>query len=441
MTRAGRGSAWLRVGGIASNDDGLRCWGWLAVIAAAVSLSAGCSADDPIRRSVDPSHRSRTASEGVTTTAAAVATAERDAAVAATEPVVLRPGEGVAVRAAGGLRPGSDFVGEVYRQLLGELGYSVSEPRDLVVPGSSVAYLYLAEGEFDVWLDGRYPYDGVWLDGQRFDGSRVGDHVVVLGQGHAVDAWMGWLISKSFADEYGVYTFDALNDDPAAVAAFDASDAVPGNGRADVLTVPEGSLISDVQAAQAAFSRWDRIALVPMASEEYFALDQRFEDAVARSEPMIAVASTPSRTLARVRPGRDVYWLGIEDILDDSNPLGHREGHLFSQWTRGFDSAGGHAPVGVEECPSAAHHPDSLCSVGWATSVRTVAARTEFAEVHPAAAALLDAVHVPGFDVSEGTLRLAEGAAAADLATDWIAANRVLADGWLAEARAVAARS
>ena len=93
-----------------------------------------------------------------------------------------------------------------------------------MVPGSSVAYLYLAEGEFDVWLDGRYPYDEVWLDGQRFDWSRVGDHVLALGQGHPVDAWMGWLISKGFADEHGVYTLDALNGDPAAVAAFDGGE-------------------------------------------------------------------------------------------------------------------------------------------------------------------------------------------------------------------------
>ena len=431
----GRGSGASR-----SDLESCRCrparWRLFGVLTAVVTLGWGCTEGGPEQRF------GATREETPPTTEMVSSTAPPTAPVAAlTEPaapVVLRPGVGVTVTAAGGLRPGSRFFGEVYRQLLAELGFAVSDPGELVVPLSSVAYLYLAEAEFDVWLDGRYPYDEVWLEGQRFDGSRVGDHVTVLGQGHAVDAGMGWLISKAFADEHGVYTLDALNDDPVAVAAFDVSDAVPGNGKADILTLPEGVLSGDVHAAQVAFSGWDSIALVRLGSEEFFALDERFEDAMSRGVPMIVVASSPSELIAKLRPGHEVYWLGIEDFLDDSNPLGHPDGELFSQWTRGIDGTGGYASLSSDECPSAVADPQGLCPLGWVASTRTVAARAEFVASNPAAAVLLDAVFVPAADISQALVREVEGTGPEALASEWIATNRALVDEWLAAARAAA---
>ncbi|WP_420608958.1 glycine betaine ABC transporter substrate-binding protein [Candidatus Poriferisodalis sp.] len=351
-------------------------------------------------------------------------------------PVVLRPGDGVVVRAAAGLLPGSAFVGEIHRQLLEMLGYRVPDPQELVArPG--VAYLYLAEGEFDVWLDGSFPAHNVWLEGQRFDESRVGDHVTLLGRHHPVDLMTGWLISKDFADEHGVYTLDALDRDPVALAEFDESDVFPGNGTADIVAWSVGALPGDVAAAQAAFSGWDNIAVARLG------WDDRVEGAVSAIQqgiPVIAVTSSPSELVAKLRPGHEVYWLGIEDFLDGSNPLGHPDGKLFSQFTRGLDGAGGHAPVSPDECPSAAADPRGLCPLGWVASTRTVAARAEFVASNPAAAELLDAVFVPAADISQALVREAEGTDPAALASEWIAANRAPAEEWLTAARAAADR-
>lgn len=49
----------------------------------------------------------------------------------------------------------------------------------------------------------------------------------------------GFLITKSFADEFGVYTMDELNRNADALAAFDATDPVPGNGIADIFGCTE----------------------------------------------------------------------------------------------------------------------------------------------------------------------------------------------------------
>ena len=421
-----------------SGGSGSPRWRRLCAFVAVVALGWGCTADGGPAADSGVSAEDAVAAESVPETVpSSVSAAE---ALKPAAPAVLRPGEGVAVSAAVSARPGSVWRGEVYRRLLGELGYAVSDPAVSVVGRQSVAYLYLAEGEFDVWLDGRFPYDEVWLDGQRFDGSRVGDHVAVLAGRRPADAVSGWLISKAFADEHGVYTLDQLNRDHVALAAFDAADAIPGNGKADILTAPEGAVSGDVHAAQVAFSGWDRIAVVRLGSEEFFALDERFVDAVARGVPMIAVASTPSRLVGLLRPGVDVYWLGIEEYLDDSNPLGHPQGGLFSQWTRGLDGTGGHAPFGADVCPSAADDPRGLCPLGWVASTRTVAVRAEFAAANPAASALLDAVFIPTADISQALVREAEGDAPEVLAAEWIAANRASADKWLAAARAAASR-
>ena len=349
-------------------------------------------------------------------------------------PVVLRPGEGVVVRAAAGRLPGSAFVGEVHRQLLGVLGYRVSDPQELVA-GPGVAYLYLAEGEFDVWLGGGFPSNKVWLEGQRFDGSRVGDHVSLLGRYHPADLVTGWLVSKAFADEHGVYTLDALDRDPVALAAFDESDVFPGNGTAEIVAWSDGALPGDLATAQAAFSGWDNIAVARLGWDERI---ERAMDAIARGIPVITVASSPSELVAELRPGHEVYWLGVEEFLDGSNPLSHPQGELFWQWTRGLDGTGGHAPFGADECPSAATDPQGLCPLGWVASTRAVAVRNEFVAANPAAAVLLDAVFVPAADISQVIVREADGSDPAGLAAEWIAANRVLVDEWLAAARAAA---
>ncbi len=403
-------------------------WRALGVLAAVAVLGWGCTGDGA-EPNADATREATVAATAVMPNAAE--TTDRPV------PVVLRPGEGVAVRAAGGLGPVPAFVGEVHRQLLAELGYSVSDPADLVVARSGVAFLYLAEGEFDVWFDGRFPAHNVWLEGQRFDGSRVGDHVTLLGRHHRADLIVGWLISKGFAEEHGVYTLDALDRDPVAVAAFDTADAVPGNGKADISAWSVGALPGDVAAAQAAFSGWDNIAVARLG------WDDRVEGAVSAVQqgvPVIVVASSPSELVAKLRPGHEVYWLGIEDFLDDSNPLGHPDGELFSQATRGLDGAGGHAPLSPDECPSAAVDPRGLCPLGWIASTRAVAARAEFVASNPAAAVLLDAVFVPAADISQALVREAEGTDPAALASEWIAANRASVEEWQAAARAAADR-
>ncbi|WP_419945723.1 glycine betaine ABC transporter substrate-binding protein [Candidatus Poriferisodalis sp.] len=258
----------------------------LVVAAFALGLAAtGCS------RSEVPAvgHPAATTETAVTEPTAAVSVDGVGDAVTgggqAPASVPLRPGKGVEVTAGMQSEGWSRFRAEVYRQLLSELGYEVSVPWEA---GPNVAYLWMAAGDLDYWTDGLLPSHEAWLDGDSFDGSRVGDHVSVVGQQMSLGNVLGWLISKTFADEHGVFTMDELNRDPAALAAFDAADAVPGNGRADVFSLGG---ISDISESQAAFSGWDNITFVKIGEEEMI---ERAASAVNAGAPFVMFVGTPA---------------------------------------------------------------------------------------------------------------------------------------------------
>ena len=392
---------------------------WWAVCLAA----AGCSSGET------PAARSTTVPAVSAVSEPADAVGDDDAGLAsglASADVRLRPGDGVVVAAGLDWGQWGRFRAELYRLLLGELGYEVSEPWEV---GPNAAYLWMAAGELDYWTDGRFPSHDPWLDGVGFDGSRVGDRVSAVGAQMHTGYVMGWLISKTFADEHGVTTMDGLNRDPAALAAFDAADAMPGNGKADVFSL--GFFYGDIVASQAALSGWRNIAFVEL---EYPEIAERAIDAADADAPMITLAWAPSALAERLVPGADVYWLGVEQFLDDSNPLGIHQGELFSQATRGHDGTGGYAPINAQQCPAAASRSDGQCPLGWAADDIAVAASNDFLAANPPAAALLEAVTLPPADASQALAQQSRGSDPATLAAEWITANRPVVEAWLAEA-------
>ena len=88
------------------------------------------------------------------------------------EPPVLRPGEGVTIRMARANWSTGYLQAALYRALLQEFGYEVTDPAGLELsPG--IAYPAMAERDFDLWANGWYPYHDRFLDQQLPDGSSV----------------------------------------------------------------------------------------------------------------------------------------------------------------------------------------------------------------------------------------------------------------------------
>ena len=335
------------------------------------------------------------------------------------------PGEGVSFTMARANWSTGYFQAALYRAMLQELGYEVSDPADLEL-GPSLAYLAMAEGDADFWVNSWYPGHNSWLANELPDGSEVGDHLSKVGAEMPAGGLQGFLITKSFAEKHGIATLDDLNGNPEAIAEYDAQDSVPGNGVADIFGCPESWTCDDIIQSQIAFSGWENIDQVLAG------YDAMFAEAVAKANdgaPVVAYTWTPSSYITQLRPGDNVLWVGVEDVLDDSNPLGRDGGE---EW----DQRPGTASLGADSCPDAAER--GTCQLGWVAADILVTARNDLLENHPAAAKLLEVVELNVVDVSLQVVAQEGGSSPEELAQQWIVDNREKVDGWLSEARAAA---
>jgi glycine betaine/proline transport system substrate-binding protein len=420
----------------------------MAILAVLAMIVAACGGGDDGGAS-DTTEGATDTTEGATDTTEAM-TDTTEAMTDTTEGgEMAMPGEGTTITMGRADWSTGYFQAYVYQQLLQELGYDVTDPSELEL-GPSLAYLGMAQGDFDFWVNSWIPGHLSWLEPEMPDGSKVGDHLTIYGPvpgaaagfesvfntdapGEMVAGGLqGFLVTKSWADEYGVTTMDQINNDPDILAAFDEADAEPGNGIADIYGCQESFTCDNIITSQIAYGNgeepWDNIQQVIAG------YDSMVAEAVAKveaGEPMVIYTWTPSAYITQLIPGENVYWLGVEAVLDDSNPAGQEGGEA-------HDQRPGTANIGEDQCPSAAEM--GTCQLGWIAADILVTANTEFAEANPAANALFEQVQMSVIDVSLANVAQAGGAdtneAIQGLASDWIAENRDTVDGWLDAARA-----
>jgi glycine betaine/proline transport system substrate-binding protein len=403
----------------------------LALLAALLLFAAACGSDDASTETDEESGEdaAETADDASSDTDEESGEDAADTTDDAAADVNETPGEGVSVTMARADWSTGYFQAAIYRQLMQELGYEVSDPADLEL-GPALAYLSMAQGDFDFWVNSWYPGHSSWLEAEMPDGSVVGDHVEIVGEEMMAGGLQGYLMTKAFADEYGITHVDQLNDDPDILAAFDESDPDPGNGVADIYGCQESFTCDNIITNQIAFSEWENI------QQTVAGYDAMMAEAVSKAdagEPMLIYTWTPSAYITNLIPGENVVWLAVEDVLDDSNPTGQDGGEE-------HDQTPGQAAIGADQCPAAADADN--CQLGWIAADIQVTANAEWLEANPPAAALLDAVVLSVIDVSLANVEQANGKDTNEdieaLATEWIANNQELVDEWLSAARAAA---
>ena len=405
----------------------------IALVAALALIAAACGGDDD---------------DGASDTVApAEATDDTEAMDDGDGDAMAMPGEGVSVTMARADWSTGYFQAAVYRQLLEELGYEVSDPSELEL-GPSLAYLSMAQGDFDFWVNSWYPGHISWWEPELPDGSQVGDHLYAYGPapqtagefitnfsnmgGEMVAGGLqGFLITKSFAEEFGITTMDEFNANADAIAAYDAQDPVPGNGLADIYGCQESWTCDNIIQNQIAFgdgaAPWENI------QQAIAGYDAMVAEAIAKANdgaPMIIYTWTPSAYITELRPADNVLWLGVNATLDDSNPAGEDGGEA-------HDQRPGTASIGTDQCPASA---DGQCRLGWIAADIMVTANQDFLDANPAAAKLFELVVLPVIDVSLANVEQSGGRDTnediIELASEWIANNQALVDGWLSEASA-----
>ena len=83
---------------------------------------------------------------------------------------------------------------------------------------------------------------------------------------------------------------------------------------------------------------------------------------------MVVYTWTPSAHIAKLIPGDNVIWATVDEVLDDSNPLGEDGGADHSQLP-------GIANIGTEFCPGAGADG---CQLGWIAADIQVTGNVDF---------------------------------------------------------------
>ncbi len=323
--------------------------------------------------------------------------------VAMDDDAMSMPGEGVSVTMARANWSTGYFQAEVYRGLLEELGFEVSDPSQAEL-GPDIFYVGLAGGDFDFWVNSWFPIHQTFLSGELADGSTVGDHVSVVGQEMLAGGLQGFMTDKATAEANGITTLADIGNNPDIAKIYDTD----GNGKADLFGCNDGWGCQIVINDTITQNGWEDT--IEQISGDYSAL---WLDVVARydrGEPILTYTWTPSAYITQLVPGQDVIWLSVP------NPV-----------------QVGAAALPADQCPG------QPCEMGFTAADILVTANNDFLEANPSAAELFAQVKIGVIDVALQNVRMDGGEnSQADIvrhAQEWIEANRDTVDTWLNAAR------
>ena len=315
------------------------------------------------------------------------------------------PGKGVTVQPARATWTTGFFLEAIYSRALKELGYNVKDPKKLANP---IFYQSVYNGDVDFWANGWFPIHYAQLP-KNFDekASMVG-YIVKAG------GIQGYLVSKKDAEKFGIKTLaDFKRDD--VKKAFDANN----DGKADLVACPPGWGCEKVISHHiSAYGLEDDVNPIKAAYEASMA------DAVARynaGEPIFFYTWAPNWTIFKLKPGKDVVWIGVPELIPAESQKGMEEALV---------------ATGIEGAVS-----DPL-KVGWIANDIRVVANNNFIEKNPAAKKLFEVMSIPLADIASQNNRMFDGEnTEEDIARhvdEWIAGHKATWEGWLAEARKAA---
>ncbi len=380
----------------------------LALLMAFALFAAACGSDD-----------ADTADSGSSDTVEAT---DEGAGDGATESAVAAmPGEGVTATMARADWTTGYVQAEIYKDLLEELGYEVSEPSELEL-SPSLAYLSMSQGDFDFWVNSWYPGHNSWLEAERPDSCKVGDYVTKVGNEMAAGGLQGFLITKSVAEANGITTLDQLFGDPELSAIFDRD----GDGQADMYGCPESWTCDNIITEMACQFDWP----VTQIQAGYDTMIAEATDLANAGEPMVIYTWTPSAYITKLIPGDNVMWISVEGEVTDANCSGQENAEEYAQ-------PNAVAAINSDSC---LYSSAGECNLGWTAADIQVTANNDFLDANPAAAELLDQVVLPLIDIALANVEqdATDGSVEAigGIAERWVEANRGLVDGWLDAARA-----
>ncbi|WP_208728262.1 glycine betaine/L-proline ABC transporter substrate-binding protein ProX [Oceanidesulfovibrio indonesiensis] len=312
-----------------------------------------------------------------------------------------KPGEGKSVTPGRATWTTGFFQEAIFSRALKELGYDVKKAKDLSNP---IFYQAVTQGDVDYWANGWFPLHYAQLP-DNFDekAERVG-YVAKAG------GLSGYLVSKDAVEEFNIQSLDDFKREEVK-KAFDAN----GDGKADLVACPPGWGCEKVISHHlAVYGLKDHVNAIQASYPAAMA------DAIARfnnGEPVFFYTWAPNWTIFKLKPGEDVLWMNVPEIIPSEAQEGFEEQLTMS---------------GVEGAVS------DPVKMGFVANDIQVVANKEFLAENPAARKLFEIMSIPLFDIAEQNTRMFDGEdSQRDIerhVDEWIEANQEAWNGWIAEA-------
>ena len=326
-------------------------------------------------------------------------------AVSPASAVNMKPGKGVTVRPARATWNTGFFQEALVRRGLEELGYTVKKPKDLQNP---IFYKSVALGDVDYWTNGWFPNHNSQLPKGFYDKADKYGFVVKAG------GLQGYLVSKKEVDKYHIVSLDDFKR-PEVIKAFDSN----GDGKAELTACPPGWGCENVISwHMKVYGLKDYINPVKASYEAGMASAL---GSFKSGEPIFFYTWAPNWTIFKLKPGRDVMWINVPEII----PKESQKAAVDRMTVSGIEGA-----------------VTDPIKLGFVVSDIRIVANKKFIKKNPAAKKFFELFTLPLNDINAQNTLMNEGQKSQkDIerhATDWIAKNKAKWDGWIAAARKAA---
>lgn len=315
------------------------------------------------------------------------------------------PGAGVTVHPARATWQSGFFLEALYSRALEDLGYTVEDPKKLAGP---IFYKSLSQGDLDFWANGWFPLHQEFLPNNFDEKAEMAGTVVKAG------AVQGYLVSKKYAEKYNIKSLDDFKRDEVK-EAFDSN----GDGKADLVACPPGwGCEKTIGFHMGAYNLSDHINLIKAGYSAGMA------DALARfnnDEPIFFYTWTPNWTVFKFKPGKDVVWINVPEIVPKEGQKGLEEAMV----AKGL--------AGTVTDP---------CKMGFVANDISVVANKKFLDNNPAVKTVFSLMSVPMPDIASQNNKMFNGEdKQKDVerhVSEWIEKNQEKWNAWIKAAIAAA---
>ncbi len=315
------------------------------------------------------------------------------------------PGQGIEVKPARATWNTGYFQEALVRRGLEELGYKVKKPVELPNP---IFYQALTLGDVDYWTNGWFPLHDAQVPKDFYDKAGI---VGCIGKASGLQ---GYLVSKKEVEQYNIRSLEDFKR-PEVREAFDNN----GDGKADLVGCPPGWGCKEVISHHMdVYGLKDHVK--PIKASYAAAMADTLAN-YKKGKPVFFYTWTPNWTIFKMKPGQDVMWINVPEIMA----------------TKAQEPAIDRMTVSNVE--GAVSDPVKL---GFVMNDIQVVANKQFLASNPAARKFFEVFTLPSEDINEQNTRMQEGEASKKEierhVDEWIVKNQQEWNVWLEAARKAA---